>query len=84
MFIISVPGRPFQPNLMFVSKAEAYLSKAPFTNSTLLALPTNIILGCERSTRDKHSSLLQTFINCICQRLYDIGLNYKPFCGRNK
>ncbi len=43
-----VPCRPFQPSLMFASKARTYLREPPFTCSTLgrlLALPTNIILG---------------------------------------
>jgi hypothetical protein len=26
-----VPGRPFQPSMMFASKAEANLGEAPFT-----------------------------------------------------
>jgi hypothetical protein len=40
-----VPFRPFQPSLMFVSKAGAYLSEAIFRCpifGTFLALPTNI------------------------------------------
>ncbi len=42
---VFVPGRPFQPSLMFVVKAGAYLSEAPLRCSILsrlLALPTNI------------------------------------------
>ncbi len=27
-----VPGKPFQPNLMFAGKAGAYLNEAPFIN----------------------------------------------------
>ncbi len=30
-----VPGKPFQPSLMFVGKAGAYLSGAPFQWTTL-------------------------------------------------
>jgi hypothetical protein len=36
---VLIPGKPFQPSLMFSSKAGAYLSEAPFR---LLALPTKI------------------------------------------
>ncbi len=46
-----VPGKPFQPSLMFAGKAGAYPSEAPFRCSSLgsyprlWALPTNIRLG---------------------------------------
>jgi hypothetical protein len=33
---VFVPGKPFQPRLMFVSKAGTYPSEAPFRCSTLL------------------------------------------------
>jgi hypothetical protein len=42
---VFVPGKPFQPSLMFVGVAWAYLSEAPFRCSTLLASPTNVRLG---------------------------------------
>jgi hypothetical protein len=51
MFVISLtvyPWQAFQPSLMFVGKAGAYPSEAPFRYSTLnrlLALPTNISLA---------------------------------------
>jgi hypothetical protein len=45
---VFVPGKPFQPNAMFVNKARACLIKhfsgAPLY-SRLLALPTNIRIG---------------------------------------
>ncbi len=34
-FAVFVPSKPFQPNLMFVSNAGAYLSKASFRCCTL-------------------------------------------------
>jgi hypothetical protein len=34
-----VPGRPFQPSLIFVDKAGAYPSEAPFKCSTLGSAP---------------------------------------------
>ncbi len=43
-----VPGKPFQPSIMFVGEAEArafpYLSDAPL-KGRFMALPTNIRLG---------------------------------------
>jgi len=39
---VFVPGKPFQPSLMFAGKAGAYQTKAPFR---LLASPTNIRLS---------------------------------------
>jgi hypothetical protein len=32
---VFVPGKPFQPSLMFAGKAGAYPSEAPFTCCTL-------------------------------------------------
>jgi hypothetical protein len=60
MFIQSssmfAPGKSFQPSLMFVSKARAYMSEAPF-----LALPWI-----------KHSILLRTLVNYGCKKPYSI------------
>jgi hypothetical protein len=46
---VFVLGKPFQPNTMFVSKAEAYLSGTPSIYGRLLALSTKIL---ERFTRE--------------------------------
>jgi hypothetical protein len=40
---VFVPGKPFQPSLMFAGKAGAYPSETPFRCSTL-ASPANIRL----------------------------------------
>jgi hypothetical protein len=40
-----IPGKLFQPSLMFVSDARAHQSEAPFMWVKLLTLPTNIRLG---------------------------------------
>ena len=40
---VFVPGKPFQPSLMFVGKAGAYLSGAAF--SSWLYLPQGILKG---------------------------------------
>ncbi len=45
--IVIVPGKSFQQNVMFLSKARAYPSEATFTCDTLVyaqALPTNVKL----------------------------------------
>jgi len=43
---VFILGRPFQQSLLFVGKARAYLSEAPYKYSTrVLALQTNIRLG---------------------------------------
>jgi len=33
----------------------------------------NVRLGCLRPAIDKHSSLLQTFVNYECKKFYNIG-----------
>ncbi len=47
--LVFVPGKPFQPSLMFGGKSGTYLSEASWRCSTLMcvehSLPTNIILG---------------------------------------
>ncbi len=62
-----VPGKPFQPSLMFVGKAGAYRVKhlsISTLEGRLLALPTNIRLdSLEKLVRNKHSSILQKFVN---------------------
>jgi hypothetical protein len=62
---VFVPGKLFQPNLMFVAKAVAYLSEAPFRCSTLGQVPafTNKHwTRQEKLTRDKRSGLLLKFV----------------------
>ncbi len=53
MFVL---GKPFQPNLMFVGKAGAYLIEEP------LKCPT---------ARDKHSSLSLTSVNNRCKKFFN-------------
>ncbi len=43
--LVFVLGKPFQPSLMFVNEAEAYLSETVLLKRIPLALPTNIRLG---------------------------------------
>jgi len=43
---VFVPGKAFQPSLLFDDKAGAYQIGPPF-KGRLLTLPTNIRLGCK-------------------------------------
>jgi hypothetical protein len=61
-----VPGKFYQPSLMFASKAKVYPIEAPLRcplKGRLLALPTNIRLGWKMNVCDKHSSLLRKLVN---------------------
>ncbi len=68
-----VPGKPLQTSLTFVDRATAYL----FACSTLRyvhGLTHNHETKLERLTRDKHSSLVRTFVNYSCKKFCNIGL----------
>ncbi len=61
------PGKPFQPSLMFVSKAGAYPSGTSFQVvssgvGSLVALPINIELSKEKLAMDQHFGFLQIFV----------------------
>ncbi len=61
-----VPGRPLQPRQMFVVKAAAYPSEAPFRCSTLGSAPgltRKHWTWLERPARNKHTSLLRKIVN---------------------
>ncbi len=49
-----------------------HLSRAPLYGRPL-ALSTNIRLGLEKLAKNKHSSLLRNFVNCVCKKIYRIG-----------
>ncbi len=54
---VFVPGDLFQPNPMFIGKAGAYLSEAPYgapLKRKLLALSSNIRLGW-KSSQEKNT-----------------------------
>ncbi len=71
MFIVQatgvfVLGRPFQPGLMFVSKARACLCEAPLRCSTLgvgSGITYKQLMRLENPARSKHSSLLGPLIS---------------------
>ncbi len=56
-----VPGKLIQPGLMFEGKARS-LPKSETPTRQAQALPTKLVILI-RLARDKHSSLLQKFIN---------------------
>jgi hypothetical protein len=61
-----VPGKPFQPSVMFVSKTGSYPSEVPFKCSTLGLAPGlthKHYTRLEKLARDKHSSLLRKSVN---------------------
>ncbi len=61
-----LPSKPFQPSLIFASKAGTHLNEATFTCATLKWAPS---LTHKRETRlerlamDKHYTLTQNFEN---------------------
>ncbi len=46
--LVFVPGKPFQPSLMFAGKTGVYLSEAPFRCSNIGQAPG---LTCKHQTR---------------------------------
>ncbi len=74
--IYIVPGKPLQPSLLFVGKAEACTSEAPFRCSNLGLAPGlthKHLTRLERLARDKHSSLLRKSANYGCKKFYSTG-----------
>jgi hypothetical protein len=68
---VFIPGKPFQPSLMYSSKAAvAYLSEATLVQAPGLTLKHYTRL--ERPVSDKRSSLLLTFVNCGFENFYNI------------
>ncbi len=79
MFVISyrvfVPGKPFQPCLMFVRKAEAYPSEAPFMRPSQRKAPalfTNITQGW-KGLPGTNTNLKQTLVNYSHRKFNNIG-----------
>ncbi len=67
-----VPGRSFQPSLMFVSKTGDYQSEAPLRHSTqglALGLSHKHSARLETPAKDKHSSLLRSFVKIGAQKI---------------
>ncbi len=91
IFVISQSvglGRPIQPSLMFVGKAKSLTqSRAPKRCQSRVgsSLTPKHLTWLERPASDKHSSLLQTFVNYDRKNLKvpSWGQCYKTFCVRN-
>ncbi len=80
----SAPDKPFQPSLMFVGKARAYLSEAPERDFSLgqASALTKIRLA-RKSLPGTNTSLLRKFINYGRKRFYSIGLTKFAFLGQS-
>ncbi len=71
------PGKPVQPNMMFVEKAGAILEWITWKGRLQPYLQfANIRLGCKGLLERKNSSFLRTFVNEVCKK-YIIG-PWKP------
>ncbi len=85
MFVISQSVSPWQAfPAQFGSKVRAYSSEAHFRWSTPWQAPSfssKHQTSRERPVRDKHSSLLQTFMNSACKEFYNIGPRAKRYKG---
>jgi hypothetical protein len=68
---VFVPGKHFQPGLMFVGKARAYLAGGTFQVLYLGRLRSKSQRQ-ERLARYKHKLVL-TFINYSFKKFYNIG-----------
>jgi hypothetical protein len=68
---VFVPDEPFQPSLIFASKAGTYLSEV------IYGLTRKRLTRLERLARDKHSSFLKTLVNYGRKKFYNIGLECK-------
>ncbi len=69
---VFVPGRPFQPCLIFPSKAAAYPS-GPHFKCCPLGQISGLIFWLERSNRDKHPTLLGIFVKYGYNMFYNTG-----------
>jgi hypothetical protein len=82
MFVIRwsvCPWQPFQPSQIFVSKAGSYPSGAHFKCSAIGQAPGLIYkrwIRLESTATDRHSSLLQKFVNYGWKMFFNIW----PWC----
>ncbi len=68
-------GKPFQPSLMFVGKAGAYLLEAPQVLHSRVGSNHTIknLTRLERLARNKRCSLLQKSVNYGRKKFHNIG-----------
>ncbi len=85
-----VNGKPFHPNLMSTSRAEAYLSETPFRSSTVgyvPALTPKYQTRLKTLARDKHFSLFCLLVNYNRRGFYStwiISLIFKYHLNERK
>jgi len=77
-----LPCKSFQANLMFVSKARSGVPERCFTRVGS-NLTHKHYTKLEKSARDKHSSLSQTFVNYSCKKFCNIGPCTSAYCSYN-
>jgi hypothetical protein len=75
-----VPGKPFQPSLMFAGMARAYPSEEPFRCSKT---------RLEKLARDKRYKLLRKVVTYGRKKFYNIGpcakkINYNQLQNETK
>ncbi len=64
---------PFQPSLMFATKATAFPNGASPLSGKVLGLTLQHKTRLERLARDKHSSPLGALVNYGRKKFYNIG-----------
>ncbi len=64
-----VPGKPFQPSVMFASKAGVYPCEGALLSGLTLKHQTKL----ERPGRDKHTSLKQTLVITVVKSFKTCG-----------
>jgi hypothetical protein len=84
---VFVRGKPIQPSLLFVSKAEVYLREAPFRSSTVGYVPGlthKHYVRLERPAREKHWSFKEHSINYGHKKFYNNGPEVNPKIFKSK
>ncbi len=80
-----VPGKPFQPSLIFVGMARAYPIVGYLQCITWLgsSLTRRHKIRLERLARDKHFSFLRKFLNYRQKSFVTLALYRKLYYSRN-
>ncbi len=81
-----VPAKPSKPNLMFVGKARSLPQRATpdkMFHLGRLQPHSRTFIQLEKLAKDKHSSLLQKFVNYGQKKFYNIGPSYTPVLDSN-
>jgi hypothetical protein len=72
---VFVPGKPFQPSLIYVGKQGAYPRVEHLKGATWIGsgLTRNNWIRLERIVRDKHSSLVKKIVNYVRKKFDRFG-----------